>query len=463
MLGFLQRIGRALMLPIAVLPAAGLLLRLGSKDIWDIPFMAASGNAIFANLAILFAIGVAIGFAKDGNGAAGLAGAIGYFVLTSGTQAIDKTVNMGILGGILSGVIAGLLYNRFHNIKLPDYLGFFAGRRFVPIVTAGSMIILAGMFGYVWPFIQDGIDSVGHWVVNAGAFGAAVFGFLNRLLLPLGLHHILNNFLWFIFGDYNGANGDLTRFFAGDKSAGFYMSGFFPIMMFGLPAACLAMIMAAKKEKRKAVAGMLGGLAFTSFLTGITEPIEFSFMFLSPLLYGIHALLTASSMAVAVLFDIHQGFTFSAGALDFFINLKIAQRPWLLVPIGLVYAAVYYVVFYAAIVKLNIKTPGREDEDESLVEDASASTGDDKYDAVAGRYLAALGGSENLDVLDNCVTRLRLSVKDMGKVDEPGLKKAGARAVLKLSQSDLQVVVGTDVEAVAEAMRKIVAREKRVS
>ncbi|WHY70944.1 N-acetylglucosamine-specific PTS transporter subunit IIBC [Fictibacillus enclensis] len=468
MLGFLQRIGRALMLPIAVLPAAGLLLRLGSEDIWNIPFMAAAGNAVFANLAIIFAIGVAIGFSKDGNGAAALAGAIGYFVLTSGTQAIDKDINMGVLGGILSGIVAGLLYNRFHNVKLPDYLGFFAGRRFVPIVTAASMIVLAGIFGYVWPPVQDGINAVGQWVVDAGAFGAAVFGFLNRLLIPLGLHHILNNFLWFIFGDFKGAHGDLSRFFAGDPSAGFYMSGFFPIMMFGLPAACLAMIMAAKKEKRKAVAGMLGGLAFTSFLTGITEPIEFSFMFLSPLLYGIHALLTAISMAIAVMFDIHQGFTFSAGALDFFLNLKIAQRPWLLVPIGLVYAVIYYVVFYVMIMKLNIKTPGREDEDENIVEDASAGAsdneeGNDKYDGIAARYIAALGGTDNIDVLDNCVTRLRMKLNDAGKVNEPDLKKAGAKAVLKLSSTDVQVVVGTDVEAVAEAMRKIVSKEKRVS
>ncbi|UZJ80190.1 N-acetylglucosamine-specific PTS transporter subunit IIBC [Fictibacillus sp. KU28468] len=462
MLGFLQRIGRALMLPIAVLPAAGLVLRLGA--LWHIPFMEKAGNSIFENLAILFAIGVAIGFSKDGNGAAALAGAIGYFVLTSGATAIDKTINVGVLGGIVSGIVAGLLYNRFHNIKLPDYLGFFAGKRFVPIVTAGAMVVLAGVFGFAWPPIQDGIEAIGHWVVNAGAFGAAVFGFLNRLLIPLGLHHVLNNFIWFVFGDYKNAHGDLWRFFAGDPSAGFYMAGFFPIMMFGLPAACLAMIMAAKKEKRKAVAGMLLGLAFTSFLTGITEPIEFSFMFLSPLLYVIHALLTAVSMAVAVLLNIHHGFTFSAGAIDYFLNLDLATRPWLLVLLGLVFAAVYYVVFYALIVKLNLKTPGREDEDdESIVEDTSEGAGDDKYDRIAARYLAALGGADNLEVLDNCVTRLRLKVIDVEKVNEPDLKKAGARAVLKLSSTDVQVVVGTDVEAVAEAMRKIISKEERVS
>jgi len=299
MLAFLQRIGKALMLPIAVLPAAGLLLRLGQPDLLNIPFIAAAGNAVFANLALIFAIGVAIGFSKDSNGAAGLAGAIGYFVLTEGTKAIDDTINMSVLGGILAGVIAGLLYNRFHDLKLPDWLGFFSGRRFVPIVTAATMVLLAGLFGYVWPPIQAGINGLGEWIIGAGAFGVGVFGFLNRLLIPIGLHHVLNTFLWFVFGEYNGATGDISRFFAGDPSAGIFQAGFFPIMMFGLPAATLAMIVTAKKEKRAQVTGMLLSLALTSFLTGITEPIEFSFMFLSPVLYVVHALLTGSSMAIA--------------------------------------------------------------------------------------------------------------------------------------------------------------------
>lgn len=226
MLAFLQRIGKALMLPIAVLPAAGLLLRLGQPDLLNIPFIAAAGNAVFANLALIFAIGVAIGFSKDSNGAAGLAGAIGYFVLTEGTKAIDDTINMSVLGGILAGVIAGLLYNRFHDLKLPDWLGFFSGRRFVPIVTAATMVLLAGLFGYVWPPIQAGINGLGEWIIGAGAFGVGVFGFLNRLLIPIGLHHVLNTFLWFVFGEYNGATGDISRFFAGDPSAGIFQAGF---------------------------------------------------------------------------------------------------------------------------------------------------------------------------------------------------------------------------------------------
>lgn len=253
MLGFLQRIGKALMLPIAVLPAAGLLLRLGQEDLFNIPFMANAGNAIFANLALIFAIGVAIGFAKDSHGAAGLSGAIGYLVLTEGAKSLDKGIDMGVLGGIIAGIIAGLLYNRFHGIKLPEWLGFFSGRRFVPIVTSLAMVILAGIAGFAWPPIQDAITGVGNWIIDLGAIGSGIFGLLNRLLIPLGLHHVLNSLFWFQFGEFAGKTGDIARFFAGDPTAGTYMTGFFPIMMFGLPAACMAIIATAKPENRKSV------------------------------------------------------------------------------------------------------------------------------------------------------------------------------------------------------------------
>ncbi|WP_445612608.1 N-acetylglucosamine-specific PTS transporter subunit IIBC [Geobacillus sp. YF-1] len=454
MLGFLQRLGKALMLPIAVLPAAGLLLRLGKPDLLDIPFIAAAGDAVFSNLALIFAIGVAIGFAKDGNGAAALAGAIGYFVLTKGAAAIDKDINMSVLGGIISGVIAGLLYNRYHDIKLPDWLGFFGGRRFVPIVTSLVMLVLALVFGYIWPPIQDGINAVGHWIVGAGAVGVGIFGFLNRLLIPVGLHHVLNSFVWFVFGEYNGKTGDLSRFFAGDPDAGIFMAGFFPVMMFGLPAAALAMIAAAKKERRKAVAGALLGVALTSFLTGITEPIEFLFMFLSPLLYVVHAVLTGLSLAVATALDIHHGFTFSAGAIDFFLNYGIAKKPYLLIVQGLIYAVIYFVVFYFLITKLDLKTPGREDDVEGEFTDSGAAQSGVKYEDLAANYIEALGGKDNLIQIDNCVTRLRLKVNDMSKVNEAELKRLGAKGVLRLNQTDLQVIVGTDVEFLANAMRK---------
>jgi N-acetylglucosamine PTS system EIICBA or EIICB component len=453
MLSFLQRIGKALMLPIAVLPAAGLLLRFGQPDLLDIPFMAAAGNAIFSNLALIFAIGVAIGISKDGNGAAGLAGAIGYFVLTAGATSINKDINMAALGGIIAGVIAGLLYNRFSAIKLPEWLGFFSGRRFVPIITSAVMLILAGLFGYIWPSIQDAINSVGNWIIDLGAIGAAVFGFLNRILIPLGLHHVLNTIFWFNLGDFTDAagklvHGDLNRFFAGDKTAGAFMTGFFPIMMFGLPAAAFAMIAAAKPERRKAVTGMFLGLALTSFLTGITEPIEFAFMFIAPVLYAFHAILTGLSMGIVNALGIKTGFTFSAGFIDYVLNFNISQKPILLILVGLVFAVIYFIVFYFAIIKFNIKTPGREDE-EVETDEVTTEIGD-------SLYLQGLGGKENLVNIDNCTTRLRLQVKDASKVNESLLKKAGARGVIKLDDKNVQVVVGTNVEFVAEDLKKSV-------
>ncbi|TCS83264.1 N-acetylglucosamine-specific PTS transporter subunit IIBC [Tepidibacillus fermentans] len=450
MLGFLQRIGKALMLPIAVLPAAGLLLRLGQPDLLNIPFIAAAGDAVFSNLALLFAIGVAVGLSKDGNGSAGLAGAVGYFVLTKGATAINEEINMAVLGGIIAGIVAGLLYNRYHDVKLPDWLGFFGGKRFVPIITSFAMLVLAGIFGYIWPGIQHGINSVGEWIVGAGALGVGIFGFLNRLLIPVGLHHVLNSLVWFVFGEYGGKTGDLNRFFAGDPSAGIFMAGFFPVMMFGLPAAALAMIATAKKHRRKAVAGMLIGVALTSFLTGITEPIEFAFMFLSPILYFVHAVLTGISMATAYLLGIHHGFTFSAGAIDFFLNLGLATRPWLLFAFGLVYGLIYFVIFYFLIKVMDLKTPGREDEE---LQDTNSSTGSKKYEDLAVKYYEALGGKDNIVHLDNCVTRLRLRIKDITKVDDDGLKRLGSKGVIKLSSTEIQVIVGTDVEFLANAMR----------
>lgn len=459
MLGYLQRLGKSLMLPIAVLPAAALLLRLGQDDLLNIPVMAQAGDALFKNLALLFALGIAIGLSKDGSGAAALSGAIGYLVLTYVLAAIDENIDMGVLGGFITGIISGHLYNRFHTIKLPDWLGFFGGKRFVPIITSITMMIVGVLFGFVWPPIQEFINSIGEWIIGAGAVGAAAYGFLNRLLIPLGLHHVINTLVWFVFGEYNGQTGDIARFFEGDPTAGTFMTGFFPIMMFALPAAAFAMILAAKKENRKLISGMLIGLAFTSFLTGVTEPIEFMFMFLSPLLYIIHALLTGLSMGLAAMFGIKSGFGFSAGAIDYLLNLGIATKPLLIIPIGLIYAAIYFVIFYFLIVKLDLKTPGRGDDDEFLMDgdvdyEVAAGSGLSKYQSLSVRYLAALGGKENVTSIDNCVTRLRLKVKDADHVDEPELKRLGARAVVKLSKTDIQVVIGTDVEFIANELKK---------
>ncbi|MFP5109786.1 N-acetylglucosamine-specific PTS transporter subunit IIBC [Neobacillus sp. C211] len=456
MLGFLQRIGKALMLPIAVLPAAGLLLRFGQPDLLDIPFIANAGNAIFANLALIFAIGVAIGFSKDNNGAAALSGAIGYLVLTEGTKAIDKDINMGVLGGILAGIIAGLLYNRFHDIKLPEWLGFFSGRRFIPIITSIAMVLLAGIAGFAWPPIQDGINGLGNWIIGLGAIGSGIFGFLNRLLIPLGLHHVLNSLFWFQFGEYAGKTGDIARFFAGDPSAGGYMTGFFPVMMFGLPGAAFAIVAAAKPEKRKATLGMFIGLALTSFLTGITEPVEFSFMFIAPLLYGVHAVLTGLSFVITSMLGIRDGFTFSAGAIDYALNFNIAEKPLLLLVVGLVYAVIYFVIFYGLIKAFNIKTPGREDDDENFDNATPAATvGNNKYETMAYHFINDIGGRENITTIDNCTTRLRLNIKDMEKVSESALKAHGAKGIMKLNKTNLQIVVGTEVEFVADAMKKI--------
>ncbi|WP_406850377.1 N-acetylglucosamine-specific PTS transporter subunit IIBC, partial [Chromobacterium phragmitis] len=420
----IQQLGRALMLPIAVLPVAGLLLRLGQPDLLDIKIMAQAGDAIFGNLALIFAIGVAVGFAKDNNGTAGLAGAIGYLVLTAVLKVIDEKINMGVLSGILSGLLGGYLYNRYKDIKLPSYLAFFGGKRFVPIVTGFSALVLAAVLGRVWLPVQDAIGSTGHWLIGLGEVGAFIFGVLNRLLIVTGLHHILNNIFWFQLGDFTDAagkvvHGDLTRFFAGDKSAGLFMAGFFPVMMFGLPAACLAMYRTAKPENRAAVGGLLFSLALTAMLTGVTEPVEFAFMFLAPALYAIHAVLTGLSMAIMHLLNVKLGFGFSAGLFDYVINYGISTNPLYLLPVGAAYFALYYGLFVFFIKKFDLKTPGREDVAVAAVE-VKAGTGR------ARAFIDALGGAANLKSVDACTTRLRLQVASNDKVNEAALKALGS-------------------------------------
>ncbi|HHW68308.1 MAG: N-acetylglucosamine system or component [Epulopiscium sp.] len=457
--GKLQKLGKALMLPVAVMPVAALMLRLGAEDVFNIPFIASAGSAVFDNLAILFAIGVAVGLAKDNNGSAALAGAVGYFVLTKGTAAINDTINMGVLAGMLAGIAAGLLYNKYHDIKLPDFLGFFGGRRFVPIVTSLVMIIAALIFGYVWPPVQGIIDAIGHGMVAAGAAGTFAFGFLNRLLIPVGLHHVINSFTWFVFGEFNGATGDLNRFFAQipaqglmDPSAGMFMTGFFPVMMFGLPAAALAMIKTAKKENRKAVTGALLGVAFTSFLTGITEPIEFMFMFLAPALYVAHALLTGVSMAVTYVMGIRHGFGFSAGAIDYFLNMGLATKGWLLIPVGIVFGIIYYFLFVFIIEKMDLPTPGRVDEEGGKADDLIADKG---LSGLAREYIKKLGGKSNIVEVDSCITRLRLTVNDASIIKDEELKALGATGVLRPNKKNLQVVVGTKAELIANEIKRL--------
>ncbi|MCR1768881.1 PTS system N-acetylglucosamine-specific EIICBA component [Burkholderia glumae] len=471
----IQSLGRALMLPIAVLPVAGILLRLGQSDVLNIKMIADAGGAVFDNLPLLFAIGVAVGFAKDNNGVAALAGAIGYLIETAIMKDIDPKLNMGVLSGIIAGIVAGLLYNRYKDIKLPDYLAFFGGKRFVPIVTGLVCVVLGIVFGYIWGPIQNVIDAAGHWLTTAGAIGAFVYGFLNRLLLVTGLHHIINSLAWFVFGTFTppggGApvTGDLHRFFAGDPTAGGFMAGFFPIMMFGLPAACLAMFHEAPKARRAVVGGLLFSMALTSFLTGVTEPIEFSFMFLAPVLYVIHAVLTGLSLAICQLLGVKLGFTFSAGAIDYVLNYGLSTKGWIAIPLGLAYAVAYYALFRFFIRKFNMATPGREPAgDAPLAADSlggpAGAAGGFAAAQVAGgaaaqralRYIAALGGAGNLTTVDACTTRLRLSVVDPEQVSEANLRAIGARGVLKRGGSSVQVIIGPEADLIADEIRSAI-------
>ncbi|MGW2812807.1 PTS transporter subunit EIIC [Streptomyces sp. NPDC001415] len=392
----LQKIGRSLQLPIAVLPAAGILLRLGQDDVFGkdglgwgtvAKVFATAGDAVFQNMPLLFCIGVAIGFAKKADGSTALAALVGFLVYKNVLTAfpvhdavINTTENKGVdvpavyndpkvLGGIIMGLISAVVWQRFHRTKLVDWLGFFNGRRLVPILMAFIGTAMGVLFGLIWGPIGDAITSFGEWMTGLGAVGAGIFGVVNRALLPVGMHQFVNTVAWQEIGDYTDSSGvvwhgDVQRFMHGDPTAGQFMTGFFPIMMFALPAVALAITHCARPERRKVVGGMMMSLALTSFVTGITEPIEFAFMFIAPVLYVIHAVLTAVSMAVTWALGVHHGFTFSAGAIDYVLNWKFATHPWLIIPIGLVFAAIYYVVFRFAITKFNIPTPGREPEEE---------------------------------------------------------------------------------------------------
>jgi PTS system N-acetylglucosamine-specific IIC component len=472
----LQKVGGALMLPIAVLPIAGLLLRLGQPDLLNSVSMAAAGEAIFSNLGILFAIGVAVGLARENHGAAGLASVVAYLVATKGAEVLiavppDALADVSGRGrdlaiaayrahalaeltvpvGILSGLIGGALYNRFYRIKLPSYLSFFGGRRFVPIVSGFAGLLLAVVFGTQWRHLEQGMDALSGWVVHAGSLGLFAYGVLNRVLIVTGLHHIINSIAWFVLGNYHGITGDLYRFLHGDPSAGVFMSGFYPVMMFGLPAACLAMYHTALPERRAAVGGLLGSIAFTSILTGVTEPIEFTFMFLAPALYAVHALLTGFAFIIMNALHVRLGFSFSAGLFDYLLYFNHATRPLWLLPVGAAYFALYYVLFRFVIVRFDLKTPGREPEEtptEAPVSSAQpAASG-------ARAWIAALGGAANLRSVDACTTRLRLTVASQPAVDAEALKRLGARGLVRPSAEALQVVVGTMADQLAGEIRE---------
>jgi PTS system N-acetylglucosamine-specific IIC component len=479
LLGGLQKVGGALMLPIAVLPIAGLLLRLGQPDLINSVPMAAAGEAIFSNLGILFAIGVAVGLARENHGAAGLASVVAYLVATKGAEVLitvppDALADVSGRGrelaiaayrahalaeltvpvGILSGLIGGALYNRFYRIKLPSYLSFFGGRRFVPIVSGFAGLLLALAFGTQWQHLEQGMDALSGWVVHAGSLGLFAYGVLNRVLIITGLHHIINSIAWFVLGSYHGVTGDLYRFLHGDPSAGVFMSGFYPVMMFGLPAACLAMYHTAQPDRRAAVGGLLGSIAFTSILTGVTEPIEFTFMFLAPALYAVHALLTGFAFIIMNALHVRLGFSFSAGLFDYVLYFNHATRPLWLLPVGAVYFALYYVLFRFVIVRFDLKTPGREPEETPSAAPVSSPASTPVSASGASAWVAALGGAANLLSVNACTTRLRLTVASQPAVDAQALKRLGARGLVRPSPEALQVVVGTMADQLAGEIRE---------
>ncbi|ELC8442628.1 PTS transporter subunit EIIC [Clostridium perfringens] len=480
MMKYFQRLGKSLMLPVAALPVAGILMGIGYWIDSSIgannviagaiaTFLLKSGGAIIDNMAILFAIGVAVGMSDDNDGAAGLAGLVSWLMITTllstsvvallqGVDASEVNAAFGKIQNQFIGIVAGLIgascYNRFKNTKLPDFLGFFSGKRCVAIVTALVSIVAALVLYFVYPIIYSGLVSFGKSIIAIGPIGAGLYGFFNRLLIPFGLHHALNSVFWF---DVAGIN-DIANFWSATDGTlgvtGMYMSGFFPIMMFGLPAGAFAMYRCAKENKKKAAAGILLAAALSSFFTGVTEPLEFAFMFLAPALYFAHAVLTGISMAVVAALPVRAGFNFSAGFVDWFLSFKspMALNPMYLIAIGLVVAVIYYVVFVVMIKKFDLKTPGREDDDE---DDSNAVLANNDYTNVAKIILEGLGGASNITSIDNCVTRLRLEVKDPTLVNEKKIKSSGVAGVIRPGKTSVQVIVGTQVQFVADEFKKL--------
>lgn len=511
--GVLQKVGKALMLPVAILPAAGILLGVGTALqnptlLERVPslnaewfqlvanVLAAAGDVVFGNLSLLFAVGVAVGLA-GGDGVAGIAAIVGYLIMNKtmstilvATGQLDPamvgqdpafasvlgipTLQTGVFGGIIVGVLAASMYNRYYNIELPSYLGFFAGKRFVPIITGVSAIILGVILIFVWPPIQGGLNAFSKNMIDANpTISAFVFGLVERSLIPFGLHHIFYSPFWFEFGEYvNKAgeviHGDQKIFFAQLKdgvelTAGTFMTGKFPFMMFGLPAAALAMYHEARPENKKYVAGIMGSAALTSFLTGITEPIEFTFLFVAPVLFAIHAVFAGLSFMIMQLLNVKIGMTFSGGVIDYFLFGVLQNRTdwWLVIPVGLVLAVVYYFGFRFAIRKFNLKTPGREDKTED------DQTGAVEAGELPSSVLAALGGQENISHLDACITRLRVSVNDAKNVDKERLKKLGASGVLEVGNS-IQAIFGPksdtlkgQIKDIMEGRTPIAAKEPK--
>ncbi|WP_339055867.1 N-acetylglucosamine-specific PTS transporter subunit IIBC [Fusobacterium animalis] len=489
MFGYLQKIGKALMVPVAVLPAAAIMLGIGY---WIDPtgwgansqlaaFLIKAGAAIMDNMAILFAVGVAYGLSKDKDGAAALAGLVAFEIVTTllSTGAVSQIMGIpqeevhaafGKINnqfiGILCGVISGELYNKFHKIELPRFLAFFSGKRFVPIITSVVMIVVSFILTYIWPIIYGALVTFGTSIAKLGPVGAGIYGFFNRLLIPLGLHHAVNSVFWFnvagindigrFWGSPDMAYADLPEILQGTYHVGMYQAGFFPIMMFGLLGACAAFIQTSKPENRTKIFSIMVAAGFTSFLTGVTEPIEFAFMFVAPVLYLLHALLTGVSLFLAASFNWMAGFSFSGGFIDFFLSLKNpnANNPFMLIVLGLVFFVAYYFVFLFVIKAFNLKTPGREESEEEKAEAIKVKTTNSE---LAETLVGLLGGADNIVEVDNCTTRLRLKVKDSANIKESEIKKL-VPGVLKPSKESVQVIIGPHVEFVATELKRILGK-----
>jgi len=487
---YLQKLGKAMMLPVATMPICGILMGIGyllcphamqggeMAGLLNMIgfFLIKAGSAVIDNIALLFVVGVGFGMSEDNDGTGALASLVSWFMIivllntntirtlapglvASQTTALafDKIQNPFI--GILAGIIGSTSYNKFKSTKLPDWLSFFSGKRCVAIISALISIVVSLVLLLCWPLLFKGLIAAGNRIVKMGAVGAGIYAFLNRLLIPFGLHHALNNVFWF---DLIGL-GDLTNFWSGKTSAdvgwslGIYMSGFFPCMMFGVPAACLAIIRCAKKEKRNIAIGLLSSAAICSFICGVTEPFEFAFMFLAPALYLVYALLYGIITTIVAAIGFRAGFCFSGGAIDliFSSTLPAAQKTWLIIPLGIATFAVFYAVFRFAITKFDLKTPGREDDDDNSASVKSLSS-NAEFNAMARTILEALGGKENLVSIDNCITRLRLELKDVSIIDEAKIKSAGAKGILKPGPTSIQIIIGTKVQFVADELKKIV-------
>lgn len=480
MMKFLQRLGKSLMLPVACLPVAAILLGIGY---WIDPvgwgansiisaFLIKAGGAIIDNMGILFAIGVAIGMSDDGEGTSALAALVSWLMiqnlLSPGTVAMFQKVAVEAVDpafakignqfiGIMCGLIGATCYNKFKKAKLPDALSFFSGKRCVAIVTAGCTLIAALILYFVWPLIYSGLVAFGTAIIATGPIGAGIYAFLNRLLIPTGLHHALNSVFWF---DIAGID-DIAKFWGQNPDGvlgvtGMYMTGFFPVMMFGMPAAALAMYHTAKPGKKKLAYGLLLSAGFAAFFTGVTEPLEFGFMFLAPGLYFVHAVIAGIVTAICAFLPVRSGFNFSGGFIDWFLSFKapMALNPWMIIPIGLAVFAIYYFTFRFVIQKFDLKTPGREDDDEDAAP-VVVEAGKDQFSAMAEIILEGLGGKDNIMVLDNCITRLRIDLRDISVVDEKKIKSAGISGIIRPGKNSIQVVVGTKVQFVADAMKKM--------